>query len=341
MKIKLEKLLAFIFVSVIIIFLIAYNLNKPRVFIVHSYDLDYSWVRDIDEGFKRVFSKGKSYNIRYFYMNTKRNPSNEYKERTGEAVVKMVREWNPDILITVDDDAQKYVATHFLDDPKIKIVYTGVNAFPKDYGFDKANNVTGILERLPFEAFKEVFLQILPKNKHKVMHIADSSSTSVFIQHEVEAYNWSPLILTETILCDTLEDWDKAIDRANREADILFVTHYHTLKDKNGIVINPADVIVHTEPRLKKPAIGSWGFYVEDGGMMAVAVSPFEQGEEAARMAVKIIDEHIKPTDIAIMTGRLFVIYIREESIKKRNLAIPGLVEAFARATNNFFEERN
>lgn len=338
MKIQLEKLMAFAFVSMVVVFLIAYNLNKPRVFILHSYDTDYSWVTDINEGFARVL-KNKAYNTRYFYMNTKRNPGVEYKQRTGETVVKMIRDWNPDILIAVDDDAQKFAARHFIDDPKIKIIYTGVNAFPEDYGFDKAKNATGILERLPFEAFKEVFVQILPPNRRKVMHIADSSSTSVFIQHEVEAYDWGPMVLTETILCDTMEDWDRAIDRANREADVLFVTHYHTLKDDKGIVIEPRKVIERMEPRLKIPAIGSWGFYVEDGGMMAVAVSPYEQGEEAARMAVRVIEEKISPREIPVQTSHLFVIYIREESIRRRNLQVPGLIEAFARATNNYFEE--
>jgi len=338
MKIQIEKLLAFVFVSLFVIFLIAYNLNKPRIFVLHSYDTDYSWVTDINEGIDRVL-KNRAYNIRYFFMNTKRNPGEDYKQRTGESVVKMIREWNPDILITVDDDAQKYAARYFLDDPKIKIIYTGVNAFPEDYGFDKAGNATGILERLPFEAFKEVFVQMLPPDKHKVMHIADSSSTSVFIQHEVEAYDWSPLVLTETILCDTLEDWNKAIDRANKEADILFVTHYHTLKDKNGLIVEPRKVIEATEPRLEIPAIGSWGFYVEDGGMMAVAVSPYEQGEEAARMAIKVIEDGVSPRDIPVQTSHLFVIYIREASLKRRHLHVPGLIEAFARATNNYFEE--
>lgn len=61
MKIQLEKLMAFAFVSMVVVFLIAYNLNKPRVFILHSYDTDYSWVTDINEGFARVL-KNKAYN---------------------------------------------------------------------------------------------------------------------------------------------------------------------------------------------------------------------------------------------------------------------------------------
>ena len=339
MKMNLDRLLSFVFVFFVLLIIVVFNLEKPRVMILHSYDTDYSWVRDINVGLNRIL-KNHSVKIRYYYMNTKRNPDKEYKERIGAAATKVVKEWKPDVLIAIDDDAQKYVASNFINDPYIKIVFSGVNAKPEIYNYDKAKNVTGIIERLPFESFKEVFLQILPKDKRKVMHIADASSTSIFIQKEIEALDWSPLELEETILCETLVDWKKAIKRASEEADILFITHYHTIKDEKGLVIQPKKIIEMTEPYLKIPAIGSWGFYVEDGGMMAVAVSPYEQGEEAAKMALQIIDYGVKPSDIPFKKNSLFVVYIREKNIKRRNLKIPGLIEAFAKATNNYYEEK-
>jgi ABC-type uncharacterized transport system substrate-binding protein len=40
---------------------------------------------------------------------------------------------------------------------------------------------------------------------------------------------------------------------------------------------------------LRLPIIGVNGFTVEDGAKFAVATSPFEQGEIAAKMAVQIL----------------------------------------------------
>jgi len=332
-----EKVLSLIFLILFVIFLIYLNLNKPRIFIVHSYDTDYSWVVDINIGLNRIFQK-YSYNIRYYYMNTKRNPDKNYIEKVGNSVIKMIKDWEPDILIAIDDNAQEYVAKHFINNPKMKIIYSGVNANPQIYGYDKANNVTGILERLPFNAFKEVFLQILPPDKRRIMHIADASETSYFIQKEIEELNWYPLILKKTILCKTIQDWNNAIEYSQQNADILFITHYHTIKDNHGIVIKPSKIIELTESKLKIPAIGSWGFFVEDGGMMAVAVSPYEQGEEAAKIAVEILEKKHDIQNIKPIVSRLFVIYIRKDSIIRRNLKLPTLIEAFAKATNNFYE---
>lgn len=334
---RFEKIFALIFLITFTVFLTILNLKKPRIFILHSYDTDYSWVNDINIGFKRIFYK-YPYNIRYFYMNTKRNPDVEYMEKTGKIVSKMIKDWEPDILISVDDNAQEYVAKNFINHSKIKIIYTGVNARPEIYGYHQANNVTGVLERLPFDAFKEVFLQILPKEKRKIFHIADASETSKYIQHEIEELNWDPLILEKTILCKNIEEWERAIDYAQNHADILFITHYHTIKDKMGSVIKPSRIIEMTEPKLRIPAIGSWGFYVEDGGMMAVAVSPYEQGEIAAKMAVEILEDKKDIHTISPYTSRLFVIYVRKTNIERRNMEIPKLIEAFARATNNFYE---
>ena len=340
MRINFVKTLTVIFIACLIVFLVVVNLQKPRIFILHSYGLDYSWVRDINEGIMRVFEK-RPYSIRWHYMDTKRHPSKEYKEKAGFTAKEIIKKWNPDILITIDDNAQKYVATHFLNHSNMKIVFTGVNATAKDYGFDKAKNVTGILERIPFKEFKEVFLQLLPKDKRRIVHVSDNSTSSHFIHQELEQVDWEPLKLVKSYRCDTFDQWKFGIRNAPKIGDIILFTHYHTIKEKmtDPMIITPSKIIEWTEPRLKMPGIGCWGFFVEDGGMMAVAVSPYEQGEVAAKMAVDIIEEQKSPKDIPIQVSVQYVVYIREESVKARKMELPKILEAFARATDHYYEE--
>ena len=54
---KVIKGLTIVFIVLLIMFLVMANLSKPRVFILHSYALDYSWVRDINEGLMRIFKQ--------------------------------------------------------------------------------------------------------------------------------------------------------------------------------------------------------------------------------------------------------------------------------------------
>jgi len=337
MKIKIVKFFTLIFVLLLFVFLIVTNLKKPRVLVLHSYSLNFSWARDINVGIDRVLKK-KPYAMRWHYMDTKRHPTVAYKKKAGETARKMIKQWNPDVIIAVDDNAQKFVAMHFNNDKSIKIVFTGVNASVKTYGYDKAENVTGILERIPFNEFREVFTQILPPSQRKIVHISDASITSKLIHKELEEVKWNPLRLVKSFQCETFAEWKRAIASAQKIGDILLVTHYHTIKDKNGKIMKPSDVIKWTEPRLKIPDIGCWGFFVEDGGMMSVAVSPYEQGEEAAKMAVKIIENNLPPNLIDVKTNNQYVVYIRGKSVRARKLKLPKMLEAFAKATNNYFE---
>ncbi|WP_446012035.1 ABC transporter substrate-binding protein [Candidatus Electrothrix sp.] len=337
MRNKIIGLLTACFVTILIMFLVITNLSKPRIFVLHSYNLDFSWTRDINTGIERIL-KDKPYSIRWHYMDTKRNPSAEYKDKAGKIAVNAIKQWNPNIIITVDDNAQKYVAVHFKNSKSINIVFTGVNAEPKAYGFEKATNVTGVLERIPFQEFKEIFVQILPENKRRIVHISDASVTSQSIHEELTDVQWNPLKLVKSFQCETFEEWKQAIKKANKIGDILLVTHYHTILDKNGKTMNPSKVLEWTSPRLKIPDIGCWGFFVEDGGMMSVAVSPYEQGEEAAKMAVKIIEEKTPPNEIDVKINNLYVVYLRGSSLAERDIEIPKMLKAFAKATNTYYE---
>jgi ABC-type uncharacterized transport system substrate-binding protein len=337
MKNKILTALISIFIVVFVGFLVYTNLERPRILVLQSYYTDYSWVTDINKGILRILG-GKPYSIRYFYMDTKRKPSLDYKIKTGQSARRMIDDWKPDVIIAVDDDAQQHVAIHYLNKPNINIVFTGVNATLKEYNYDTSKNTTGVLERIPFQEFREVFSSILPQDKNKIIHISDASTTSKYIHDELELVNWGRLKLIKSIQCETFDEWKNAIEIANNTADIILVTHYHTIKDNNGQVIKPKQIIEWTEPRLKIPDIGCWGFFVEDGGMMAVAVSPFEQGELAAKMTVKIVDGKVAPTSIPVLTSNQYIVYIREKSVKKRNFVMPKMLEAFAKATNNYYE---
>ncbi|MCZ7647514.1 MAG: hypothetical protein M5U26_20030 [Planctomycetota bacterium] len=288
---KLTGALMILFLVLVGSFLIAESLKRPRILVLHSYYTDYAWVKDIDVGIKRGLAN-RPYNVRYHYMDTKRHPFPEFMEKAGVTARRMINEWQPDIIIAIDDNAQKYVAKHYIDDPSKVILFSGLNAELQDYGYDKAKNVSGIIERIPYDAARDIYLQVLPADKRRIYHISDDSETSVAIHKELENFDWSPLKFVESRQISTIGEWKKAVKDAEDVSDCLMITHYHTLKDDNDPtkIVKPQEVVEWTEKNTNLPTLGFWGFFVEEGGMMAVAVSPYEQGEIPARMAVSIIE---------------------------------------------------
>ncbi len=143
---KLVKLLMAIFIIGALAVFIGANLLKPRVLVLHSYDLDYSWVRDINVGINRVLHS-KGYNIRWHYMRHQAQPEQRIPANARASLARrIIDEWKPDLITAVDDDAQKYRGRMFARRPTratdgrhhLQIVYAGLNGAPTPYGYDKA-----------------------------------------------------------------------------------------------------------------------------------------------------------------------------------------------------------
>jgi hypothetical protein len=350
---KIAKVLMVVFIVGALAAFIATNLAKPRVLVLHSYELDYSWVRDINVGINRVLH-GKAYTLRWHYMDTKRNPGREFGERAGLLARRIIDDWKPDLIIAVDDDAQKYAAMYYARDagggegrPRLQIVFAGLNGTPAPYGYDKAVNATGILERKQWQAVKNLIEQsVRPRvPADRAVRIAYVGDTSGSVKEDtafLEAYDWSPYQLWRSRLVKTYDEWKDEVRLANEQADVLITTNYRRIQetaDDPKRLVDPAELVKWTEDATPKiPVIGTNGFYVEDGGMIALATSPFEQGEVAARMAVQILEKKKDPKSIPVQSTQEFIVYMRADRIRSNNFHTPRVYESFARAMNNYYE---
>lgn len=347
MKIRsFDRAMAGVFLALFAIYVVYEVSRKPRVLILHSYGTDYSWVTQVSEGIDRILAD-KPYSVRWHYMDTKRHPDAAFMVRAGQAARDVIEQWQPTVIVTVADNAQALVGRGYVNDPRFAIVYSGMFANPTEYGYDAATNVTGILERWPLDTIRQGILDIfVTPNRDRsgplrVRHVGDASETVTFLAGQIGAFDWGESIQVETVQARTFADWQREIGVANAASDIVLFSLYHTLL-RDGTeteVVPPAEVMRWTQENLTKPNVAGWGFSVEEGGMMAIGVSALEQGEEAARMVVQIIDEGKKPSDIPSTSSQQFLIYLRERELAKYNVRVPQVFEAFARATNNYFTE--
>jgi len=320
------------------IFLVGFNLSKPRVLVLHSYATDYSWVRDVDKGIREVIEK-KPYSIKYCYLDTKGRQETGYLTNAGMAARNIINKWQPNVIIAVDDEAQMLVGKYYVNHPSINIVFAGVEGILEEYGYDSAYNVTGIFEKIQLEALRDTIAEILPGGQGRIAHISDASQTSLYSWGEINSFTWSPLQLVDSTRCKTFDQWKEAVLKAQQQADILLITDYYAIRrsSTDRSVVPPAEIIQWTEENSKLPGISYRGVYVEEGGMMAVGASPLEQGQVAAKMAVDIIEKKVKPEDIFYRENQMFIMYIRQSRVEQHDIVIPKTFEAFARATGNYY----
>ncbi len=341
---KARLLIVMLFLVTLAATVVSFNMTKPRVLVVQSYDKEYAWTRDVDVGINRVLTEKNAYSLRWFYMDTKRHPWTEFKVNAGRTVTKLIERWQPTVVIAVDDDAHEYALKNFANRPEVRIVFSGVNNSAEKYGYGKAANVTGILEKKPYRALRETLLlmgTLQGKTQPlRIMFIGDGSDSVRGDEEDYRKFDWGPIQVQESRFADTFDQWKAAVDFANRnKIDYLVTANYRKILRKAGgrELVKPNEVLKWTEANSRIPMIGTNAFYVEDGGVLAIATSPYEQGEVAAAMVNEILYKGKTPRQIPVQSTQHFVVAMSESGLKRWKIQLPPVYEAAARSSANFY----
>lgn len=330
-------------------FIISQKAAQPRVLVIHSYHTDYPWVIQINEGIRRIFQGHQNIALRYHYMDLKNHAGDDFKRTAASTAHRTIKKWKPDVLIISDDFGQALVGQRYLNDPDIKVVFCGVNGDVGVYGYDKATNVVGILERKPLAAIRETLLMIARargfrpngygEQKPRVLFICDTSNSVSAELENLRSYDWDPLVWIEPIRVTDFGGWKKAVQDANSGADLILVSDYREFLLPSGAKepIDPSVIMAWTENHSEIPILGMSLVNVSDGGMISVFTSGYEQGEVAGRMALAMVRGE-DPDSFEVERTRQFLISVRKSAMDHRSLPIPTIYESFARATDNFYE---
>lgn len=342
----IKQWLIAIFLLLTVLLLSWFKITQPRILILQSYDANYSWTRDIDIGIKRVLDGNLHYKLQWHYMDTKKHPDKDFKERAGMLAVHEIESYRPDVIIAVDDDAQKYAVQTYANDRHITIIFAGINGPDvKPYGYDKASNVTGIYERKPLNSLRGALAELRYTDGRRlgkrIYIIGDQSDSVIEDSKEIESVDWSPFKLVDLKMTSTYDEWKSAVGEASAKADVIVLANFQNVLRTRGekTFVPPAEIVQWAEANSLIPVVGMGGYMVEAGGMLAIGASGFEQGDVIARMAVKILDEGVAAKDIPQVMPRQYLVYLRQAGMEKHQLGLPDIFEAFSRASNNYYVE--
>lgn len=295
-----------------------------RVLIVHSYHEQYDWVQGINDGLMSSFKSRVDYRI--FYMDTKRRPDDAWKKTAGHRAIQVINAYDPQVIIAVDDNAQKFVASRYAGKSPIQVVFCGVNADPEKYGYP-AENVTGILERTYTKQVLSM-LKMMAPNAQNVAWVSDDSATAHGVLPRVRKMSESnllPLKIGSYTLPTTFEQWQKSITSLEKNPDVqaFLIPVYHTVKSKSSDTsVLPSTVMRWTVEHTTKPVVGLWPFSTDDGALCTIAVDPYEHGKVAALMTKQILAGQ-RASAIPIVTNKNGYVIINLESAHRLKVDVP------------------
>jgi ABC-type uncharacterized transport system substrate-binding protein len=272
--------------------------SPVRILHVMSYHSPWRWTDGQLEGFKAGLGDVPA-EYRVFQLDTKRWSSSEQKDERGKLARDLVAAWKPDLIYTTDDDAQDLVTRYYLDTP-IRNVFSGVNKAPEHYGFDKANNVTGVIEHEHFAESVRLLKNVVPSLKRLVVVLDDAAMWQPVVARMKAAAlpDGVSIVGWETI--KTYAEYKARIAAYPGIADGIALIGIFNFKDAAGKNVPYQDVMRWTAENSTLPDLGFWIDRVHYGTLVAVTVSEREQGLAAGKLARAIVRDGKSPSSLAM-----------------------------------------
>lgn len=288
-----------------------------KILHVMSYDADWQWSDDQHRGFQDAL-EGLDLEFNVFEMETKRRDAEEW-EAIGQEAQKVIDEWQPDLVYTSDDNAQKYVTTSYLDSDT-PFVFSAVNAAPEAYGFVESRNVTGVLEQEHFVETVQLLKEVAPDVK-KIALVFDEDPMWSPVQQRLKSLQGELPADVEVVSWDvihTFEEYKEKMLAYQSTVDAVGLIGLFQFKDEAGQNVAYRDVLKWTAENSNLPDFSFWKSRVQGGTLVTVTVSGYEQGLAAGQIARGILVEGKSPADYAMeptLKGELIISLARANKL--------------------------
>lgn len=293
------------------------NKAPYKILYIMSYHSPWRWTDGQLEGFKEGMADAPvEYQV--FQMDTKRNSTPEAKDKKGQEARALIESWRPDLVYTSDDDAQQYVATHYVNQD-LPFVFSGVNKDPKIYQFVGSKNITGVLEQEHFVETVNLLRQIAPGVKRIAAVFDNDAMWDPVIARMRERIAQIPEV--EIVAWDRIQAFDeyqRKIKEYPTRADAIALIGIFNFKDAQGKNVPYQDVLRWTAENSTLPDFGFWIDRVYYGTLVAVTVSEREQGLAAGRLARAILAEGRSPSSLPMqptLKGRAVISLARANKL--------------------------
>jgi ABC-type uncharacterized transport system substrate-binding protein len=225
----------------------------------------------------------------------------------------LIEAWQPNIVITADDDAAKYLIMPFYKDHTIPFVFCGINWTVEEYGFPY-RNATGMVEVAPIEPLFDKAQALLPQHERTFYLGANTSTERKNLQRVREEAERRGIRL-EARLVDTTDAWLAAL-RAAQDYDFVVLGSNSGINDWDEAAARAGVRKVSQRLSLTNHE------WMMPYAMLGLTKVPEEQGEWAARTALHIL-AGANPASIPIVPNRKWDIWVHTALLETAGIRIP------------------
>ena len=289
---------------------------------VSSYHKGYAWSDGVERGLRAALKDRCE--LRQFDMDTKRQKSEDDKQKQALEARSVIESWTPDIVITADDNAAKYLIQQYYRDAEMPFVFSGVNWTVEAYGFPYSN-VTGMIEVAPIEPMFKRAEEVAPGIRRAFYLGADTLTEKKNLKRFQEASARLGIEL-DFVLAGSLKDWMAGYRQAQSH-DLVIMGSNAGINDWDA---EQARSFVQGAAQRLSMTNHYWMMPYTMVGITKVAE---EQGEWAGKTALRILGG-MQPGDIPIVANNRRDIWINTEVLSAAEIRLPrGLMRKAKRVT--------
>ena len=320
------------------VLLVGFNATKPRILVLNSKPEDSVWSRKFREGVMEQLQRNRRpVSVEWAYLDFERagqrlSPAVEQAE-----VQRTIRRFKPDVLIAVDDEANALVARDLAGRGRPRIIYVSIDRGPEYYGYAGADNVSGIADRLPAGAFKDLAGVVGAGRPLRIAAIGVDSETAQAELVQLRSHDWSPHFLVASATAGTVEEWQQFV--RGTDAELLLVLDAGNLpRSTADPTLVPSDELIRwTEAESKALPIGTHVNFVAAGGGLSFAPPPDDYGVKAIELALDWLDARDTPGAPPPVVSDHFEVAVRPSRMSERGIALPSIYTEAARENGTLF----
>jgi len=299
----------------------AETLSKKKVLYIDSYFRGYEWNDGITNGILEVFgaklndddtvdNSQSKVELRIVRMDTKRHGSEEFKKQAGLIAKDVIESWRPDVVITSDDNAFKYVIADFYRDTNLPVVFCGLNWDASLYGAPY-KNTTGMVE---VSLIEQVVEQLKKYAKGSRMGFLGEECETT----RKEALYYKKLFKMEFAeeYVTTFAQWKSKFLDMQEKFDLVLMYNNAAINDWNK---EEAAKFAFNNTKIPVGGVMGW---MAPYSLLIYSTAPEEQGQWSANAALEILNGR-KPSDIPLVTNKTAKIFLNMKMAKKLGIVFP------------------
>ena len=204
----------------------------------------------------------------------------------------------------------------------IPVVFAAITD-PQSAGTLK-NNVTGVSDRMDVKQQLELLKKIAPNTKNVgVIYNSSEQNSKIQVEDLKKAAKELGLNIVEKSVVQANEI-PQAVDNLVREADAIYLP-------TDNLVASVVSLITDKATAAKKIVFGAEAAHVKGGALITQGVSYYEIGKEAGKMAIEILKNGKKPSEIKFKTMPLSEIEVNEKTLAALGISLPEDVKSKAK----------